>query len=212
MLRSCRVGITNSQIASMIFYRLYWHLTGLVAQAYKLCTFQFCCKISPQTTRLLPLHYDQNTSIHYFIHFKTNISISPIFKFTSGTYPLGSSYLPSFPRDMNAAFDSLRPMKCSSTGHGSTLGCPNPSKLREPCSALNQNRFGTKRCGRSLLHSGRKVGAPRLDDLRPQGAGLVILVAVVGGRAVAALVLADVDDDAGGGGGGSVQLVLVPWS
>lgn len=64
---------------------------------------------------------------------------------------------------------------------------------------------------RSLLDSGGVVGTSRLDDLGPRLAGLVILVAVVGGRAVATLVLADVDHHAGGGGRGSVELVLVPW-
>lgn len=63
---------------------------------------------------------------------------------------------------------------------------------------------------RSLLDSRRVVGASRLDDLRPLGAGLVVLVAVVRGRAVAMLVLAHVDDHAGGGGRGSVELVLLP--
>lgn len=41
-------------------------------------------------------------------------------------------------------------------------------------------------------------------------AGLVVLVAVIGGRAVAALVLADVDNHARGGGRGRVELVLLP--
>lgn len=62
----------------------------------------------------------------------------------------------------------------------------------------------------SLLDARRVVGASRLDDLRPLGTGLVVLVAVVGGRAVAALILAHVDDHAGGGGRGSVELVLLP--
>ncbi|TNN34111.1 hypothetical protein EYF80_055729 [Liparis tanakae] len=64
-----------------------------------------------------------------------------------------------------------------------------------------------------LLLSGRVVGPTRLDDLLPQGAGLVVLVAVVGGGVdAAALVVADVDDHAGGGGGGGLELVLVSWN
>ena len=66
------------------------------------------------------------------------------------------------------------------------------------------------RCHSSLLDAGRVVGASRLDDLRPRWAGLVVLVAVVRGRAVATLVLADVDDHAGGGGRGGVELILLP--
>lgn len=65
-------------------------------------------------------------------------------------------------------------------------------------------------CSRSLLDSGRVVGASRLDDLRPSGGGLIIVVAVIGGRAVPVLVLADVDDHAGGGGRGGVELVRLP--
>lgn len=63
---------------------------------------------------------------------------------------------------------------------------------------------------RSLLDSGRVVGASRLDDLWPRGAGLVVLVAVVGSGAVAVLVLTDVDNHARGGGRGRVELVLLP--
>lgn len=85
------------------------------------------------------------------------------------------------------------------------------------CSALDQSPQDgnvpvlTPRPPCSLLHPGAVVRTPRLDDFGTRGAGLVVLVAVVGGRAVAAaLVVADVYDHAGGGGGGSVELVLVP--
>lgn len=81
----------------------------------------------------------------------------------------------------------------------------------------NHSRGGGGAEGRrSLLDSGREVGASRLDDLGPWGAGLVVLVAVVGsGAAVAAaanavLVLTHVHDHAGGGGCGRVELVLLP--
>lgn len=63
----------------------------------------------------------------------------------------------------------------------------------------------------SLLDSGRVVRASRLDDLWPRGAGLVVLVTVIGGGAVAALVLTDVDNHTRGGGRGRVELVLLPW-
>ncbi|KAF3857313.1 hypothetical protein F7725_009172 [Dissostichus mawsoni] len=79
---------------------------------------------------------------------------------------------------------------------------PNPSQSSERV-PLSTDRFMMK-CLFSLLHSGREVGAPCLDDLRPQGAGFVVLVTVVGGGAVASLVIADVDDDTGGGGVASV--------
>lgn len=65
---------------------------------------------------------------------------------------------------------------------------------------------------RSLLDAGRVVGASGLDDFRARRAGLVVVVAVVGARAVAALVLTNVNDHAGGGGRGSVELILVAWS
>lgn len=64
---------------------------------------------------------------------------------------------------------------------------------------------------RSLLHTRCVVGPSCLDDLWSWGAGLVVLVTVIRGWAVAALVLANVDDHAGGGGRGRVELILLPW-
>lgn len=68
-----------------------------------------------------------------------------------------------------------------------------------------------RRYRRSLLDAGRVVWASRLDDLWTRWAGLVIVVAVVGARAVAMLILAHMDDYAGGGGRGSVELILFSW-
>lgn len=64
-------------------------------------------------------------------------------------------------------------------------------------------------CCRSLLNPGSVVGATRLNDLRPRGARLVLLVAVVGDRVADLLILADMDDHAGSGRGGSVEFILL---
>lgn len=63
----------------------------------------------------------------------------------------------------------------------------------------------------SLLNPGRVIGATRLNDLRPRGAGLVILVTVVGDRVADLLILADVHDHTRGGGGGSMKFILLPY-
>ena len=68
---------------------------------------------------------------------------------------------------------------------------------------------GRGEIARSLLDSSHKVGPSRLDDLGTRGAGLVVVVAVVGTRAVGVVVLAHVHHHAGGGGRGRVELVLV---
>lgn len=129
--------------------------------------------------------------------------------------------------DLNAACDtmfffSLCLMKCSSTGPHSTRA--RPLKVLKLFSTALRARWALDqslqdemlqpsshfRCC-SLLNSGRVVGASCLDDLWPRGAGLVVLVAVVGGGAVTTLVLTDVDNHARGGGRGRVELVLLPW-
>lgn len=66
-------------------------------------------------------------------------------------------------------------------------------------------------CHHSLLNPGRVIGATRLNDLRPRGASLVILVTVVGDRVADLLILADVHDHTRGGGGGSVKFILLPY-
>lgn len=65
---------------------------------------------------------------------------------------------------------------------------------------------------RSLLNSRCVVRPSSLDDLWSWGSGLVIQVAVIRGRAVTAIIVADMDNHAGSGGCCSVKLILFPWS
>lgn len=124
----------------------------------------------------------------------------------SSTGPLQSASVPSFLKLLNLAALKAAP------------GFPTNHSVVKLYSRRLLGELGGRR-RRSLLDSGREVGASRLDDLGPRGAGLVVLVAVVrGGAAVTAgaavLVLAHVHDHAGGGGRGRVELVLLPcdWS
>lgn len=65
------------------------------------------------------------------------------------------------------------------------------------------------RCCRSLLNPGSVIGPTRLNDLRPRGAGLLLLVTVVGDRVADLLILTDMDDHAGSGRSGSVEFILL---
>lgn len=116
---------------------------------------------------------------------------------------------------------SLHLMKFSSKG---TLLHPQaPSKVLNLSPNLEErvklptNRFRLKcntlrlpLCCHSLLDPGCVVRASRLDDLWSWGARLFILVAVIRGRAVAALILTDMDDHTGRSGCGGVELILLP--
>lgn len=66
-------------------------------------------------------------------------------------------------------------------------------------------------CCHSLLNPGSVIGATCLNDLRPRGARLVILVTVVGDRVADLLILTDMDNHAGSGRGGSVEFILLSY-
>lgn len=61
----------------------------------------------------------------------------------------------------------------------------------------------------SLLNPGTVIGAPCLNDLRPRGGRLVILVTVVGDRVADLLIVTDMDNHAGSGRGGSVEFIFL---
>lgn len=150
-------------------------------------------------------HYDQNINVLF-----VKLASSPKLKFTSWNYHLMAK-LQFYPMDLNAALTlcflspSYEMLVYRTSRH---LQAPSP-KLSERVEVLT-NHVRMNYYSRSLLDTGRVVGPSRLDDLWSWWAGLVVLVAVVGGRAVAALILADVNDHAGGCGRGGVELVLLP--